>query len=296
MDSVSSLNSTIGVYEIGVLISYVLLGVATTQTYIYYARFPDDSIKLKTLVAVVWLCEVAHAGCLGHALYSYTISDYTRPERLLHAPISLGVAIAFAGIITACVQGFFTFRIYAFSEKLFIPVLLWTTIFLHLLGSIVILVTESRSTLLADYEERWGWLFAAVWILSVANDVTITATLVIVLRRRRPYVLQRTTALVDKIIVWTIETGMLTSAVSIVTLTCFITMLGSFIFLATFSVTSRLFSNSLLASLNSRTTLRAMDEIPLPSLKLPDNLPSNGVQVSKVSELVFVVGSRSTVP
>ncbi|KAJ7784655.1 hypothetical protein B0H16DRAFT_1493319 [Mycena metata] len=294
MNSVLSLNQTIGVYEIGVLISFALLGVATTQTYIYYTRFPDDYIKLKTLVAVVWLFEVAHAGCIGHVLYSYTITAYSHPDILIRVPISLGVAIFFAGIITACVQGFFTFRIYAFSKKLFIPVLLWTTILLRLLGSTVILVTESRSTLLADYEARWAWLFMTVWSLSVANDVTITVTLVILLYRRRPDVLQRTTALVDKLIAWTIETGMLTSAVSIVTLTCFITTRESFIFLATFSVTSRLFSNSLLASLNSRTVLRAMNEIPTPCLKLPDDWPTNGGQASKVSELVFVVGSRTT--
>ncbi|KAJ7044032.1 hypothetical protein C8F04DRAFT_1389444 [Mycena alexandri] len=276
MDSVPSLNSTIGVYEIGVLISYVLLGVATTQTYIYYTRFPDDSIKLKTLVAVVWLCEVAHAGCLGHALYTYTITAYMHPDAFVRAPVALGVAVLFAGIIRACVQG--------------------SASFLRLLGSIVAFVMELHSTSLADYEAQWWWLFTTVWSLSVANDVTITATLVIVLRRRRPNGLQRTTALVDKVIAWTIETGMLTSAVAVVTLTSFITIRGNFIWLATFSITSRLFSNSLLASLNSRTTLRAMNEIPLPSLKLPDDLPSNGGQVSKLSELVFVVGSRSTVP
>jgi hypothetical protein len=39
-----------GVLQIGVLISYALFGVTTTQTYIYYSRFPDDSLKLKALV------------------------------------------------------------------------------------------------------------------------------------------------------------------------------------------------------------------------------------------------------
>jgi hypothetical protein len=39
-----------GVFQIGVLISYVLFGVTTTQAYIYYSRFPDDSPKIKGLV------------------------------------------------------------------------------------------------------------------------------------------------------------------------------------------------------------------------------------------------------
>jgi hypothetical protein len=40
----------LGAYEIGVLMSYAFFGMTTTQTYIYYSRFADDSRKLKSLV------------------------------------------------------------------------------------------------------------------------------------------------------------------------------------------------------------------------------------------------------
>ncbi len=43
-------SSLLGSFEIGGLISYVLFGVTTTQTYIYHTRFPDDPYKLKVLV------------------------------------------------------------------------------------------------------------------------------------------------------------------------------------------------------------------------------------------------------
>lgn len=42
-----------GALQIGVLVSYVLFGVTTTQAYIYYDRFPDDSPKLKALVCTI---------------------------------------------------------------------------------------------------------------------------------------------------------------------------------------------------------------------------------------------------
>ncbi|KAJ6572234.1 hypothetical protein B0H19DRAFT_1231766 [Mycena capillaripes] len=105
MDSAVSfnVNTTIGALQIGVLVSYVLFGVTTTQTYIYYSRFPEDSRKLKALVGFVWLCELAQALCIGHALYVYTISDYTQPERLLGAaPKSLDTAIVFSAPALAC--------------------------------------------------------------------------------------------------------------------------------------------------------------------------------------------------
>ncbi|KAK6974319.1 hypothetical protein R3P38DRAFT_598345 [Favolaschia claudopus] len=47
-------NGTIGAYEIGVLISYVLLGITIMQAYLYFTRFPDDRVVLKCLVSFVW--------------------------------------------------------------------------------------------------------------------------------------------------------------------------------------------------------------------------------------------------
>jgi adenine-specific DNA glycosylase len=49
MDS-SILATSLGALQIGIFVSHVLFGVTTTQTYIYYTRFPEDSPKLKALV------------------------------------------------------------------------------------------------------------------------------------------------------------------------------------------------------------------------------------------------------
>jgi hypothetical protein len=54
------------------------------------------------------VCEVAHAICVGHTLYVYTISDYGHPERIGGpAPKSFDVAILFSGAIAA--SGLYTF-------------------------------------------------------------------------------------------------------------------------------------------------------------------------------------------
>ncbi|KAJ7867154.1 hypothetical protein B0H13DRAFT_2670542 [Mycena leptocephala] len=292
MDPAASfnLNTTLGSLQIGVLISYVLFGVTTTQTYIYYSRFPHDSWKLKALVAFVWICEVAHAICVGHTLYVYTISAYAHPERLAGpTPVSLETSALLAGVIVVCVQGFFSFRIYAFSKKISLSILIWVMVFLRLLGSIIIFVTALRMPSLPHYEVQWGWLLAAVWSVSTANDLLIAATLVVLLRNQRTDVHRRTAALVEKLILWSIETGILTSAYSITTLACFLTMKENFIWVAFFVAGARVFSNSLLASLNSRATLRALDEvtvsISLPSLTPAVALPSRSVQSTKVTRI-----------
>ncbi|KAJ6548771.1 hypothetical protein B0H19DRAFT_1265565 [Mycena capillaripes] len=235
-----NLNTTIGALQIGVLVSYMLFGVTTTQTYIYYSRFPEDSRKLKALVGFVWWCELAHALCIGHSLYVYTISDYLQPALLLAAaPKSLETTSIFSGLISACVQGFFSYRIYSFSRKLCIPILIWALSFLRLLGNIVIFVAALGMKSLPGYVEQWQWLHTSIWSTSTANDLIIAATLVVLLRNQSTNVHKRTAALVDKLILWTIETGVLTSASGVIALICFVTMKTNFIWMVLWVISAR---------------------------------------------------------
>ncbi|KAF7352162.1 hypothetical protein MVEN_01179400 [Mycena venus] len=281
------LNTTLGALHIGVLVSYVLFGAATTQTHIYYSRFADDSNKLKTLVAFVWVCDAAHALCIGHTLYTYVITDYGLPERFAGpAPKSLPTAVLIAGVIESSVQGFFGSRIFTLSKskKPIIPFLIWAAAVVRLVGCIVVFSTGLQMGSVADYERKWEWLFNAEWIVSVVNDLTITLTLMFLLMRERTSAQKRTAALVDKIIAWTIETGMLTSASGIVMLATFVTMRENYVWLALYVINSRLFSNTLLASLNSRATLRSM-EFPFSMSAIGSPSNGMGVQITTITHI-----------
>jgi DNA-binding transcriptional LysR family regulator len=87
------------------------------------------------------------------------------------------------------VQGFFSFRIYAFSRKLWIPTVIWGMSFLRLLGSLVVCITTLRMSSLARFVVQWEWFITTVWSISAANDLAITATLVVLLRHRRSTVI-----------------------------------------------------------------------------------------------------------
>ncbi|KAJ7857323.1 hypothetical protein B0H14DRAFT_2443145 [Mycena olivaceomarginata] len=266
----------IGAYEIGVLLSYMLFGVTTTQTYTYYSRFSDDSRQLKGLVALVWVCELGHALCVGHTLYSYTISDQSRP------PWTLPQAFVLAGLVVACVQGFFGLRIYRLSKKLSIPIIIWVMALLRLMASMIIFELPVNPALGYHADTKQELLTTSTWILGVANDLLITATLVFVLRRQRADVHQRTVVLADKIIAWSIETGMITSAVAIAELICFLTMPKTWIWIAISTIEARVFANSFLASLNGRTTLRAIGDAPLTFVIPTIQSFSDGVEIANV--------------
>ncbi|KAJ6487890.1 hypothetical protein C8R45DRAFT_260277 [Mycena sanguinolenta] len=236
--SMASFNphTTLGAYEVGVLVSYILLGVTTTQAYMYWSRFPNDSPRMKYLVAFLWAFEMAHAICIGCTLYQMTVSDLGQPERLILIPPSLATSVVFSGIVGGAVQSFFAARIYRISKSLYIPCLSWALSFSRLLGSIAVCYYGLRLPTIPDFEMRFGWLLNSLWSVASANDVLIAGTLVYWLSR----------SLVDKLIAWTMETGVVTSAAGLASLVCFATMKSNYIWIAFFVVNARLYSNSLL--------------------------------------------------
>ncbi|KAJ7440145.1 hypothetical protein FB451DRAFT_140692 [Mycena latifolia] len=232
-------------------------------------------------------CELVHAICIGHVLYTETITDYGQPLRLLldRVPPSLAIAAFISGVIGTSVQIFFSLRIYRLSKSLYVPAFCWILSFLRLLGCVIILVFGTRTVTLPAFEAKWAWLLNAVWATSVANELTIAVALVYLLYQQLDRAHQKTAALVDKLIAWTIETGVITSAGAILSLAFFVRMKDNYIWLSFYVITARLFSNSLLASLNSRTVLRAMREDRLPSSLAPSSRPHIDIEMTKITHI-----------
>lgn len=88
-------------------------------------------------------------------------------------------------------QSFFSLRVYTLSKKLLIPILIWFWSLLRFVGNTVIFVTALQMSSVASYESQWQWLLTAVWSVSVATDLLITVTLVVVLLRQRTNAHQR---------------------------------------------------------------------------------------------------------
>ncbi|KAJ7050347.1 hypothetical protein C8F01DRAFT_1179534 [Mycena amicta] len=265
---------TIGALLVGTLISYILLGITSAQVYLYFTRFPDDGMRMKLLVGFIWIFEMAHAGCIGHVIYYGAVLNYGNPASLEKMPVSLGLSVILASTITASVQGFFAFRIWSLAPTKFVrivPVLVWISAFVYLIATAAASALEVSAASVPAFIDQYGWLLLVPWIINLINDNTITISLVLLLLSTRTKGLNRTTALLDKLIKWTIETGMITSMFSIVTLSFYERDRSTFIWLGIQFVKARLFANSLLASLNSRQTLRALNATGQLPLELEDS-------------------------
>jgi hypothetical protein len=98
---------------------------------------------------------------------------------------------------------------------------------------------------------RWR---AAIWLISGAiNDILIAAILCYFLRAQRTVMSQR---LIDRLIAYTINTGLLTSILAFIDIGLFIKMPGNYIHLAFNFTIGRIYTNSLMGTLNLRGHLR----------------------------------------
>ncbi|TFK98709.1 hypothetical protein BDV98DRAFT_202807 [Pterulicium gracile] len=229
-------HGSLGSLLIGVLISALLLGVVTVQTYYYYTRFPDDHVATKALVAFIIACEYAQAITTCHTLYELVVTNYGNPAALHQPPLSLSISILFSGFIGPMTQAFFANRIRLISHQLIVPVICWVLSFLRFVGSVLAASQAVQMSNIEVYQREWKWLLTTILAVGAAVDIIIACTLSYFLMRQRAVAYKSTTKVIDKLIAWSIETGLITSVAGLAMLICFLRIdnfvwLGFFMFL-----------------------------------------------------------------
>ncbi|KAI6158133.1 hypothetical protein BKA82DRAFT_4067276 [Pisolithus tinctorius] len=67
---------------IGGLVSAMLYGITTLQTYVYFMYYSEDASTVKFLVAAIWALDTLHVSFMCHLLYYYLIINYGVPTSL----------------------------------------------------------------------------------------------------------------------------------------------------------------------------------------------------------------------
>ncbi|EIN08236.1 hypothetical protein PUNSTDRAFT_134627 [Punctularia strigosozonata HHB-11173 SS5] len=241
------LDNTLGAVYIGVVLSAVLFGVSCLQTYHYYDSFRNDPWYFKTLVAAVFISDATN-----QALISHTGTNYDNPVALTDLIWSLAVEVIFNGLTAFMVQGFFCFRIYRLSQRnLYITLLTVAST----IGNFSVLLAYTAGALgLKNLLElpKIKALSLAINYMAAITDVIIAASMVYLLQGAKSG-FKRTDTTVNKIMVFVINTGLLTSICALMSLISTLAWPKAYIYICFFFIIGRLYSNSLMAALNARS-------------------------------------------
>ncbi|KAH7922188.1 hypothetical protein BV22DRAFT_1131633 [Leucogyrophana mollusca] len=254
-------DASVGALEVGGFVMIYFFGFVTVQTYHYYRKYSGDSTWLRILVAFVWFFEIAHSISVVTGTYDVSVTRFGQRSAETLSPIPSGFAwsIIFASFIPLLVQGFFVRRVRIFSEQIYLPVFCWTICFLRFSGTIAVAIYVMIN--LASFQsdaQVMGRILSALLVMGVANDVIVAGSMCYYLKREKTSI-DSTIKLLDRLIAYTIETGLLTSLTTLTTLVCF-KLMTNYVWFAIYLFSAEVYANALLANLNARKVHSAVDQ------------------------------------
>ncbi|KAJ7469290.1 hypothetical protein B0H11DRAFT_2283786 [Mycena galericulata] len=260
--------SITGPMLLGHLFNYALLGCVAIQVYVYVLAFPHDKIVVKALVYSVFFLDLLETGFATHYAWYVLAGGWGDPLALLSTPWTVAALAPLTALVAFLVQLFYLWRIWVISNgsKKFIPILniigltatasciagWYTGIALPDGGSGPLAqVNFKRSIKTFDLDPSvTTWLAGAM-----ACDVMITITLVIQLAVRRNEALEATKHIVHRAIRMAIETGAVTTVAVTIELALIVNVTTTSWYIMWGLLITKIYSNSLLASLNSRSPI-----------------------------------------
>ncbi|KAI0727621.1 hypothetical protein C8Q72DRAFT_886323 [Fomitopsis betulina] len=246
---------TLGAILLGLVFSSTFFGVTLLQTYQYYDRYLGDSLWLKLFVALIFMLDVIQIVTVIHANWWYLIQNYATPQSLFVVPWSLGLEVGITTSIGLLVQGFFAMRVYILSRGNYVVT---TVIFVLTLTQFVLGVyyaAKGQETKLVITIAEITWASTASLACSIAGDAIITGAMCYYLHLSRSG-LRRTDKLIDIMIVYCVNTGLLTTVCAICTIILSEVVSHTYWDTMFYFLISKCYVNSTLATLNAREKLR----------------------------------------
>ncbi|KAJ8696824.1 hypothetical protein PTI98_006657 [Pleurotus ostreatus] len=267
--------STYGALLIGGIIAALLSGAVTVQCIVYFNCYPADPLRIKLLVFTVWLIDFFHIFCVSASEWYYLIMKFGDSTKIDYIPWSLAVrqhlllpdtdflassllqfSIASTAALTFLVHCFFVHRLFKLSERnWYITVPMGV---LALLRVAFACLTTSKMIIfksISQFIREFRWSFTLGLALSCALDIIITASLCYFLLRNR----KQTSSMnhvIDSLMLYAFENGSLTCAATVMSMICWLTMPSNLVFMGIHFFISKLYANSLLATLNTRNHLK----------------------------------------
>ncbi|PIL32332.1 hypothetical protein GSI_05578 [Ganoderma sinense ZZ0214-1] len=249
---IGSVESAFGLVLIGSYASLALYGLFINQTYKYFRMYKAEAPWLKGIVITAIVLETAVTVLHVHLAYYYFVKNYGNPLVFLRGVWSLDIFPVVATCIMINCQSFYTVRILLVGPSKY---RLWLVVAIIILmgGALGVSVASTIVGFQGITLNNFSKLLVSLdpW-LSAFADVILTATLIYILHHSRTG-FKSTDSMINSLILYTISTGLLTTIFNIISFVLVhVYGVKNWVWLGTMMIAERLYSNSLMAALNSR--------------------------------------------
>ncbi|KAJ7607840.1 hypothetical protein DFH06DRAFT_1486413 [Mycena polygramma] len=252
----AAFNLTLGPVIIGTFFAVFLFGVITMQMEDYIRNhFRNDLLFVKYFVVGLWFTHLLFTIFICGGAYAMSVTDFGHTIELLFIPWSLNAAIIIGNVIDHAVQAFFVTRVYRVTGALYVSIGLWTMVaFLQAIG--LKLAQESIGVdSIVLVRQNSSWLFFTLFFGDACLDVVMSLVLICYLKQQSWSVFERTATLLNRLVRYTIQTGLATSFVAVATALSFKFWPNNYIWTAFMISLPGSFTIALLANINARRGL-----------------------------------------
>ncbi|TCD61641.1 hypothetical protein EIP91_008129 [Steccherinum ochraceum] len=241
----TTLLALLGPLLVGGLMSMVLYGITCAQTFVFYQKSLADRWPLKLTVFVLWFIDTFDVFLNGHILYYYLVVNFLNPLALTVPVWSILLHVTVTAV-SNCISVYHT-SLANEREKL-------DSVYIHQLATSIVITAKAFGRTFIGLQALSS-LFYTDFAAVLAADLTVALSLTYFLHISRTG-LKKTESLINVLILYTINTGLLTALDSSAGLVLFVVMPNNLVYVAFYLQLSKLYVNAYLATLNARETLR----------------------------------------
>ncbi|KAI0786218.1 hypothetical protein C8Q75DRAFT_808618 [Abortiporus biennis] len=289
-----SISDVLGGLLVTIFVAGVLYGVNVAQTYMYWLTSDGDTMYIKCLVASVFIVETFHTVMCFHMAYYYSILKAGDLASIAQIVWSAGLTVFGEITIVCLVQSFYLRRIWILSKRnVWLTGFTFVVLFVRVGFGIASGIFTYTLPLWQSFREHEAvQITVTVGLgLSVAIDMLIAFTLMYFLQKGKTG-FKETDNVIHKMIAFSVNTGLLTGIVSLAIVLTFALNKKGLTFAGLVQMSSKLYANSLMGTLNARQILRKGMSVP----ELSDRFQTsrnNGVTVQTHIE-IFPEATKTT--
>ncbi|VDC07367.1 unnamed protein product [Peniophora sp. CBMAI 1063] len=248
--------SSIGPYIIGCSFNWLLMGTLLVQLYAYdkERKRLGDSRWLRSLVVFVTCMDIAQTVVTTRDLWHFAIDSWGDYDALSQLTWGEALISPFAGCAALAVQLFYAWILRAFACVIIMLSLMQFIASLH--GTVFSLIKYVKHDNLSYLSTRTANIDIYVWLCgSFTGDIVISSCMVWLLHRAKSQTIwPQSQTLYDRLIIHSVQTGLVSTTAAGLVLVLW--KINNRYYVAAGIIIGKLYSNSLLSTLNGRASRR----------------------------------------
>ncbi|KAJ6595573.1 hypothetical protein DFH09DRAFT_1410161 [Mycena vulgaris] len=253
------LNMVVGVYLLGILFNTFLYGLVLAQFLTYFNTKSNDPLWIRAVVWSLLFTDTIHSAVEIYAAWEIGVVDYGNLANFASVSWTIpftAVATSVAAVIT---QFFLAYRVLFLTKS---KVLVGIILVASTAGLVFGCIAGIMSGIIKEVS-KFGPIvpFVVLWLVFQSlSDFLITVSLIAALSRWRTG-FRKTNTVINRLIRGAVETGTFASAFALTDLFSFVFFRKTNLYAMFAFPIGRIYTNTLLHTLNARASLRNMDSI-----------------------------------